>query len=117
MNHEEFERIVAEVIADLPSEVREAFHNIELLVRDAPDPELFPDGDGLLGLYTGTPLTERPASHVGDLPDIIYIFRFPHLALGLPNAELRAEIRTTVLHEVAHYFGIEDDHLDEIGWG
>ena len=82
MNHEEFERIVAEVIADLPSEVREAFHNIELLVRDAPDPELFPDGDGLLGLYTGTPLTERPASHVGDLPDIIYIFRFPHLALG-----------------------------------
>lgn len=116
MDSDEFESIVDEVIADLPAEVREAFHNIELLVQDAPDPELFPEGDGLLGLYTGTPLTERPASHVGDLPDIIYIFRLPHLALGLPSAELRAEIRTTVLHEVAHYFGIDDDRLEELGW-
>lgn len=117
MNHDEFESIVDEVIAHLPSEVRHALHNIELLVRDVPDTEVVSEGDSLLGLYTGTPLTERPASHVGDLPDIIYIFRLPHLELGLPPEELRAEIRTTVLHEVAHYFGIDDERLAEIGWG
>jgi predicted Zn-dependent protease with MMP-like domain len=51
------------------------------------------------------------------LPDVIYIFRRPHLQLGLAANELREEVARTLIHEVAHYFGIDDDHLDEIGWG
>ena len=54
--------------------------------------------------------------YAGELPDVIYIFRKPHLALALPPEQLRTEIRKTVIHEIAHYFGIDDDHLDEIGW-
>jgi predicted Zn-dependent protease with MMP-like domain len=63
------------------------------------------------------PLTERGVEYAGELPDVIYIFRQPHLELGLPSDELREEIARTLIHEVAHYFGIDDDHLDEIGWG
>ena len=51
------------------------------------------------------------------LPDVIYLFRLPHLSMGLPDPELRDEIRKTLIHEIAHYYGIDDDHLDEIGWG
>ena len=51
------------------------------------------------------------------MPDTVYVFRRSHLMLGLPEQELQEEIRRTVLHELAHYFGMDDDHLDEIGWG
>ena len=84
---------------------------------DEADSELDPEGEGLLGLYLGLPLPERGVDYAAELPDVIYIFRLPHLALGLPTAGLRVEIAKTLIHEIAHYFGIEDDHLDEIGWG
>jgi predicted Zn-dependent protease with MMP-like domain len=113
----EFEATVRAVINDLPQWVLEAFDNLDVLVLDEPDADLDPDGDGLLGLYTGVPLPERSIDDVGQLPDVIYIFRLPHLALGLPPDELRMEIARTLIHEVAHYFGIDDEHLDEIGWG
>lgn len=117
MNHAEFESVIREAIAALPEWVHDALENIEVLVLDEPDEELDPDGEGLLGLYTGLPLPERGADYAGELPDVIYIFRLPHLALKLPPDELHAEIVTTLMHEIAHYFGIDDDHLDEIGWG
>ena len=117
MSPDEFENIVSEVTDGLPDWVREAFDNIDLLVMDEPDDVLDPEGDGLLGLYIGTPLPERGSDYAGELPDIIYIFRNPHLDLGLDPASLREEIAKTIIHEIAHYFGIDDDHLDEIGWG
>lgn len=84
---------------------------------DEADEALDPDGEGLLGLYVGLPLTEREANYAGELPDVIYIFRHPHLEMRLPPHALREEIAKTLIHEIAHYFGIDDDHLDEIGWG
>lgn len=117
MKHEEFEAAVGEVMAGLPSWVHEALHNIDVLVVDEADEHLDPEGDGLLGLYVGLPLTEREANYTGELPDVIYVFRRPHLDMGLAPRELREEIAKTLIHEIAHYFGIDDDHLDEIGWG
>lgn len=117
MNHADFEAIVHESLASLPSWVHESLHNIDVLVLDRPDERHGAETDDLLGLYLGTPLTERSIDTSGELPDVIYIFREPHLALGLGPDELRAEIHKTVVHEVAHYFGIDDDHLDELGWG
>jgi len=116
MNAEEFEAVVHEVVLGLPDWVRAAFDNVQILVTDRPEPEMDPDGEGLLGLYCGTPLTERSANEAGSLPDLIYIFRLPHLALGLTADELRQEITVTVMHEIAHYFGIDDEHLEDIGW-
>lgn len=117
MNRSEFEHFVREVIGSLPEWVRDALHNIEVLVVEEPDAELHPEGPDLLGIYQGLPLPERGADYAGELPDVIYIFRRPHLELGLPPDRLREEVAKTLIHEIAHYFGIDDDHLDEIGWG
>ena len=117
MNSSEFEAVVAESLAALPEWVREAMQNIKVLVEDEAGEHLDPNGEGLLGLYTGVPLTERESGNAGELPDVIYLFRKPHLELGLPADELREEIAKTLIHEIAHYFGIDDDHLDDIGWG
>ncbi len=117
LNHAQFESVVHEVVQGLPTWVREALHNIDIFVEEQPDAELDPEGQGLLGIYLGTPLPERGTDYAWALPDIIYIFRQPHLDLELPESELRQEIARTVIHEIAHYFGIDDDHLDEIGWG
>ena len=117
MDHEQFEAVVFDVLDRLPGWVHDALDNVEILVADEPDSELDPDGEGLLGLYTGLPLPERGVDYAGELPDVVYIFRLPHLALELGDAQLRQEIAKTLIHEIAHYFGIDDDHLDEIGWG
>jgi predicted Zn-dependent protease with MMP-like domain len=117
MNIEEFENAVHAALQRLPPWVHDALDNIDVLVLDEADADLDPDGEGLLGLYTGLPLPERGIDYAGELPDVIYLFRRPHLSLGLPDAELREEIAKTLIHEIAHYFGIDDDHLDDIGWG
>jgi len=117
MTPDEFDAFVYDTIDALPDWVHEALHNIAVLVVDEADESLDPEGEGLLGLYTGLPLPERGSDYAGELPDVIYIFRRPHLELGLGQDELRNEIVTTLVHEIAHYFGIEDDHLEDIGWG
>lgn len=117
LNQHEFDAAVRDSLARLPEWVRAALDNIEVLVRDDPDEELDPEGEGLLGLYVGLPLPERGVDYAGELPDVIYIFRRAHLELELGPSELREEIAKTLIHEIAHYFGIDDDHLDEIGWG
>ena len=116
MNRDEFETAVYDAMQSLPGWVHDALENIEVQVVEEPDEHLDPEGEGMLGLYVGLPLPERGVDYAGEMPDIIYIFRKPHLELGLPAAELRAEIAKTLIHEIAHYFGIDDDHLDEIGW-
>jgi len=117
MNPAEFEAIVQDVMNTLPDWVHEALEHIEIRVTDKPGDESVPGAEDLLGLYLGTPLTERSLDDLVDQPDIIYIYRLPHLEMELPPAELREEIATTLIHEIAHYFGIDDDHLDDIGWG
>ena len=114
---EQFDAIVRETIDAMPEWVHEALENIEILIFDEPEEELGPDARDLLGLYTGVALPDRGADYAGELPDVIYIFRRPHLELELPPDELRDEIAATLIHEVAHYFGIDDDQLDELGWG
>jgi predicted Zn-dependent protease with MMP-like domain len=117
MQHFDFEEVVREIIAELPHWVQEAMNNVEILVLDKADDHLDPDNGGLLGLYTGVPLSEREANHAGELPDVIYIFRLSHLELGLQPDALRDEIHRTLVHEIAHYFGMDDNHVEELGWG
>ena len=100
----------------LPDWVHGALENIEVIVLDEADEGLDPEREGLLGLYVGTPLTERGADTAGELPDVIYLFRKPHLELDLTQRDLQREIAKTLIHEIAHYFGIDDDHLEELGW-
>lgn len=116
MTPQEFEAIVEEAVERLPEWVHAALHNIDLLIEDEADEDLDPEGQRLLGLYVGLPLPERGADTSGELPDVIYLFRKPHLELGLSRDELRAEIETTLVHELAHYFGFEDDELEKLGY-
>ena len=116
MNHAQFESFVHEVMESLPGWVHDSLNNVEVLVADMPTPDQDPEGEGLLGLYEGIALPERGVDYAGELPDVVYIFRQPHLELELPEDVLRQEIAKTLIHEIAHYFGIDDEHLDDIGW-
>jgi predicted Zn-dependent protease with MMP-like domain len=105
-----FEDHVDRALASLPPELRRAVHNVEIAVEDE-----HPDDPDLFGLYEGVPLPER-GDWAGALPDRIRIFRLPLVESFPDPGELEAEIRTTVLHELAHYFGIDEDRLDELGF-
>ncbi len=117
MNRREFERLVDEVLDELPEDIVRQIDNLVIVVEEEPTPDQDPDDAGLLGLYEGISLAERGIDYTGVLPDKISIFRKPHLDLGLGREELRQEIRTTVLHEVAHHLGIDEARLHELGWG
>ncbi len=117
MRRREFEQLIDEVLDALPDWALARIDNLRVVVEEWPTSEQDPDGAGLLGLYDGISLPERDHDYVNVMPDTIWIFRQPHLELELPDEELREEIRRTVLHELAHYFGLDDDYLDEIGWG
>lgn len=105
-----FDEHVERVLASLPAELREAIRNIEISVEDE-----HPDEPDLFGLYEGVPLPER-GDWAGALPDRIRIFRLPLVESFRVPAELEEEIRITVLHEVAHYFGLDEDRLDDLGF-
>ena len=105
-----FEERVGLVLRSLPVELQEAIRNVEITVE-----EEHPDDPDLFGLYEGVPLPER-GDWAGSLPDRIRIFRRPLVESFPDPAELDAEIRITVLHEVAHYFGIDEDRLDDLGY-
>ena len=109
----EFEVLVAEALDTIPPELAELIDNCVVLVEDDPPDDLPAD---LLGLYSGTPLTERGGSYTG-LPDTVQIFRRPILAICDTPADVVEEVRITVVHEIAHHFGIDDDRLDELGYG
>lgn len=112
MSAEEFEELVADAMDELPEPVVALVQNCVLVVEDAD-----PQEPGLLGLYEGVPLTEREANFTGHLPDVIHVYRLPTLALCRSREEVAEEVLTTVVHEVAHVFGIDDERLHELGWG
>lgn len=116
MNRRQFERLVDEALEDLPEWVLEAVDNLVVVVEDRPTSEQDPHGEGLLGIYEGVSLHDRGIDYWGAMPDRIVVFMESHLRLGLDRAELREEIRRTVLHEVAHHLGIDDERLHELGW-
>jgi predicted Zn-dependent protease with MMP-like domain len=107
---EEFELAVEDAVAALPGELREAMSNVGIVIEDEP-----PDGQPLLGLYEGVPLTERSSAYGGTPPDKISIYRGPLERLyGRDPRLLRDQIRRVVLHEIAHHFGISDERLEEL---
>jgi predicted Zn-dependent protease with MMP-like domain len=106
----DFEGAVRAALDELPTDLRKAMSNVSIHIEDEP-----PDGQPLLGLYQGIPLTSRTSGYSGVLPDRISIYRGPLERLyGTDPARLRAQIRRVVLHEVAHHFGISDERLVEI---
>ena len=108
----EFERLVAEALDGLPDELVDLMDNVVVLTADRGDP---PD---LLGLYEGVPLTERDEYGTGGftMPDSIHLYRLALCEFCEDEDDLREEVLVTVVHEVAHHFGIDDDRLDELGW-
>ncbi len=115
MHRRTFERIVREALDDLPAPFRSALENVAIVVEDEPDGEElqsmgFAPDDELFGLYQGVPLTERSAGHTG-LPDRIVIYRAPLLRCFDTRAAIAEEIRKTVLHELGHHLGLEDDQM------
>jgi predicted Zn-dependent protease with MMP-like domain len=112
VNRLEFESVVDDVLESLPAWVIAQLDNLYIVVEERPEP----DRGDILGLYEGVSLPERSADYWGALPDRITVYRQPHLEMDLSDQELRDEIRHTVLHEVAHHLGIDDERLDELGW-
>ena len=113
MSPEEFEDHVSEALDLVPEELLDMINNCVVLVEaDPPD-----DLPGILGLYEGIPLTERNSAYSMALPDRIFIYRNPILGLCRTRAQVVHEIRVTVIHEIAHHFGIDDAHLHAWGWG
>ena len=110
IGREEFEDLVGEALDTIPAELTRQMRNVVIQVEDdAPE-------RGLLGLYQGVPLTERGDTYAGFLPDRITIFRNPILSICETREEVVREVRVTVVHEVGHHFGIDDDRLHELGW-
>jgi len=116
MSRRAFEQVVDEALEELPDWVLDAVDNLHVVVENRPNADQDPHGEGILGIYEGVALAERGIDYTGFLPDRISVFMEPHLSLGLNRDELRDEIRRTVLHEVAHHLGIDDDRLHELGW-
>ena len=108
-----FDALVERALDDLPDRLATLVRNVVVLV----EPEAPPEDPDLLGLYDGVALTERPANHAGLLPDRILLFRGPLLDMADTVEELEEEVRITVVHEVAHHFGLDDRRLHELGWG
>jgi predicted Zn-dependent protease with MMP-like domain len=108
-----FEALVDRALDAIPDELARLVRNVVVLVEDAaPD-----DDPDLLGLYDGVALTEREGGYAAGLPDRILIFREPLMAMCDSREELEEEVRVTVVHEIAHHFGIDDDRLHELGYG
>lgn len=114
MSREDFEAAVDDALDAVPEQLLDLVDNVVILVEDDA-----PEGDPeLLGLYDGVSLTDRGADWgMGELPDRIFIFRNPTLAICETPQEVRDEVAITVVHEIAHHFGIDDERLHELGWG
>jgi len=112
MDRERFEELVGDALDAVPAELLDLLENVVILVEDDPPPE---DPD-LLGVYEGHALTERGWDYSGVLPDRIVIYRNPILAICDSDEDVVDEVSVTVVHEIAHHFGIDDRRLHELGW-
>ncbi len=122
MDRTEFEALVREALDDLPEEFASRLENVEIVIEDEPDPALLrslglnPRRDTLLGLYQGVPLSRRGFSYGGALPDKISIFYRP-LLLGFRTPDrIRRQVRKTVIHEIAHFFGLDEHTIRDHGY-
>ncbi|MBI1754633.1 MAG: metallopeptidase family protein [Acidobacteria bacterium] len=116
-----FRRLVDEALGLVPEEFRPYLEGVPVVIAEWPSDALLddmgiPEDDTLYGLYSGHALTEGPPQS-GDLPPRITIFRGPLLEDCADEEDLRGEIATTVIHEIAHHFGIDEERLEELGWG
>jgi predicted Zn-dependent protease with MMP-like domain len=105
-----FEEMVVTALDGLPEELGKLIQNVAVTVEHGPGPP------GLLGLYEGVPLTSRTSQYSGVLPDRITIYRRAICAICRTEEEVADQVRRTVIHEVGHYFGIDDNRLRELGW-
>jgi predicted Zn-dependent protease with MMP-like domain len=117
---EDFYELVERALEGLPPDLAELLDNVAIVVEDWPDystPLVSGEDSGTLyGLYEGVPLTKRTAGYYGFLPDKITIFRGP-LERDFRREELEEQVRITVVHEIAHYFGFDEERIKELGWG
>ncbi len=111
VGREAFEELVSDALDRLPAEIARLLDNVALFVEDDPPP-----GENLLGLYEGIPLTERDNGYVMAIPDRITIYRNPILAACDGPDQVRDQVEITVVHEIAHHFGIDDDRLHDLGY-
>jgi predicted Zn-dependent protease with MMP-like domain len=122
MNEEDFKEAVSKAIDQVPEEFMRYLKNVAILVEDEPGPDLLHEqemdqNDDLLGIYQGVPVQDKSVFepiHVN--PDTIIIYRGPHLRICKSKSEIIREITTTVLHEIAHHFGFDEQRLEELGY-
>ncbi|MFV0496020.1 metallopeptidase family protein [Mycobacterium sp.] len=112
MDPRRFEDLVSGALDRIPEKLTSAMDNVVILIADR-----HPDDDELLGCYEGVALTERDSDYAGALPDTITIYRDALLEVCGSDDEVAEQVTITVIHEIAHHFGIADDALDELGWG
>lgn len=112
MGEQRFEELVSDALDAIPPQLAAAIDNVVVLVQDH-----HPEDPDLLGLYEGIALTERDSFYAGALPDTITIYREPLLETCSSEQEVVDEVTITVIHEIAHHFGIDDERLHQLGWG
>lgn len=112
-SHEEFEKVVVDELDLLPDDMVDGLENVIFVVEDRPE-----DGSlDTLGLYDGVALTHRDQYGFGEMPDRIILYRESLLAIVDSLEELRDQVHITLVHEIGHFYGIDDDRLHELGWG
>ncbi|AOX06577.1 hypothetical protein BJP05_00830 [Corynebacterium sp. NML98-0116] len=112
VSQDAFEEMINDALDTIPEEFARHMTNMVVLARD-----FNPDEPMLLGLFEGIPLTEQHSNHSGFLPDAVFVYKDALEAMCSDEEELRHEVKVTVLHEVGHYFGLEEHELHELGWG
>lgn len=113
VSEERFRELVEQAISSLPEQFADRLDNVEIVIEEEPDPETRERFPGLLGLYRGIPQTQRSTFHFGSMPDVISIYKRNIERLCRTEAEIRREVRKTVLHEIGHHFGLSEEELEE----
>jgi predicted Zn-dependent protease with MMP-like domain len=118
----EFATLVEQALAELPPQFRSVLDEVRVEILQRPTRAQLKragleEDELLYGLYTGVPLIDRSVEHSGTMPEVIYIFQEDHELVADSREHLKREVRTTVLHEIGHHFGMDEDDLDELGYG